>query len=345
LNIGKKEIGFGKPVFIIAEAGVNYNNKLDVAYKMIDVASDAGADAIKFQTWITDEMQLKDSKKPIYQNKIKKKTYYEIIKQLEPLFDDQKKLFKKCEKKGIIFLSTPYDQKSIDFLDDLGVTAFKISSSDLTNHMLLKHVAEKNKPIILSTGLANFDQVKKSVKFLEKLKMRNKLVLMQTTSNYPTPYNDVNLRVISEYIKRFNLPIGFSDHTDSSVASIGATALGACILEKHFTLSRKLKGPDQSSSLEPDELNSWIKQIKIIEKCMGKKKKDITMSDKKNITMRKVLIIKPMKKLDRISFKQLYAMRGNSKGVLPLNENITKIIGKKIKTDIINPTQFSWKMI
>ena len=345
VKIGKREIGKNKPVFIIAEAGVNYNNNLDLAYKMIDVASHAGADAIKFQTWITKEMQLRNSVKPTYQKKFKRKSYYEIIKKLEPSFNDQLKLFKRCKKRGIIFLSTPYDGKSVDFLDKLGVSAFKISSSDLTNHFLLRHVAKKRKPIILSTGLSNFNQVKKSVEFLEKLKMKNKLVLLQATSNYPTPHEDVNLRVISEYSKKFNVLVGFSDHTKDFVASIGATSLGACVLEKHFTLSRNLSGPDQLSSLEPKELKSWITHIRQLEKCFGQSRKVITSSDKKNLTMRKILVIKPIEKNKRITDKSLTTMRGKANGVLPMDENIKKIIGRKIKKDILQHTQFSWKMI
>lgn len=343
MKIGNKKIG--NSVFIIAEAGVNHNNNLDSAFEMVDIAAKCGADAIKFQTWITDEIQLDNSIKPAYQKPIKNKTYYQIIKELEPSLEQQRQIFQRCNKKGIIFLSTPYDKKSVDFLDNLGVPAFKISSSDMTNHILLRHIAKKKKPIILSTGLSDFSQVQNTVKFLQKLDIKNGLVLMQATSNYPTPPDDVNLLVISEYIKTFDILTGFSDHTKNSIASLGAVALGACILEKHFTLSRNLPGPDQSSSLEPNELKLWIKEIRYLEKCLGNSKKSLTPSDKKNITMRKILVIKPTKKDSIISEKILTSMRGNKNGILPLHENLKKILGKKIKKEIRIKTAFSWDMI
>jgi len=345
MKIENLEINSNRPVFIIAEAGINHNNELDLAYKMIDVAVNSGANAIKFQTWSTDLMQLKNSSKPFYQKSIKKQSYYELIKSLEPSKKDQKKIFLQCKKKGIIFLSTPYDEASVDFLDSLGVSAFKISSSDLTNHILLKHVAKKNKPILLSTGLSDLELIKSSVNIFQKLDMKHKLILLQATSNYPTPPEDINLRVIPELIRKFNLPVGLSDHTINSIAGIGAVALGACVLEKHFTLSRKLKGPDQSSSLEPKELQNWISQIRYLEKCLGTNIKSITDSDKKNLSMRKILVLKSIKKNMTIQEKHLTAMRGNKFGVLPLEKNLKKIIGKKIKTTVNKKSQFSWDMI
>jgi len=345
MKLGKYEIGKSKPVFIIAEAGVNYNNNLKLAYKMIDVAYDAGADAIKFQTWITDKMQLKNSKKPNYQKNIKTKTYYQTIKELQPSFVDQKKLFDRCKKRGIVFLSTPYDEESVDFLDKLGIIGFKISSSDLTNHLLLKHILKKKKPIILSTGLSTLNDIQKGIKIIENKKMLKKLILMQTTSNYPTPHKDVNLQVIPEFIKKFQVPVGFSGHTIDNIASLGAVALGACVLEKHFTLNKKFKGPDQKASLEPQELQKWIKDVRTMEESLGISSKRITNSDKNNLTMKKVLVIKPMLKNETIDKKSLVAMRGNSAGILPIEENIKRIIGKKIKKNLIKPTQFSWKMI
>lgn len=345
MKLGKHEIGKKKPVFIIAEAGVNYNNNLKLAYKMIDVAYNAGANAIKFQTWITDKMQLKNSKKPNYQKNIKTKTYYQTIKELQPSFVDQKKLFERCKKRRIVFLSTPYDEKSADFLDELGIAGFKISSSDLTNHLLLKHILKKKKPIILSTGLSTLEDIQKAMKLIKSEKMLKKIILMQTTSNYPTPHKDVNLHVIPEFIKKFQVPVGFSDHTVDSIASLGAVALGACVLEKHFTLNKKFKGPDQQTSIEPQELQKWVEDVRTMEESLGISLKKITNSDKKNLSMKKVLVINPISKNEIINKKSLIAMRGNGTGVVPIEGNIKKIIGEKIKVNLIKPTQFSWKMI
>jgi len=345
MKIDKQELTKRGHVFVIAEAGVNHNNKLSLAYKMIDVAVKAGADAIKFQTFVADQIQLNNSTKPNYQKKIKNKNYKKIIEELEPVFEDQIKLFKYCKKKGIVFLSTPYDSTSVDFLDKLGIAAFKISSSDTTNFPFLEYVAKKKKPIILSTGMSKSEHVDQAVSLLKRKGMKNKLVLLQATSDYPTPNEDVNIRVIPTFLKKYSIPVGLSDHTDNFVASLGAIALGASVVEKHFTLSKKLSGPDQTSSLEPKELSEWIEKIRIMEKTLGSEKKFITKSEKKNLTMRKIIVIKPIKKGTKISQNCLLTMRGTKNGILPLKKNIKKIIGKKAKKNILTIKQFSWDMI
>jgi len=344
MKIGSKKIGPSNPVFIIAEAGVNHNNKLSLAFKMIDLASKYGADAIKFQSFITDNMQLKESKKPRYQKKLPW-SYYEQLKKSESSFDFQKKLINYCKKKKIIFISTPYDEESVDFLIKMNIPALKISASDTSNHLFLKYIAKQKKPIILSTGLSTISDVDKSVKLLKKLKMKNNLVLLQTTSDYPTPNHDVNLRVLLEYVKKFNLPVGLSDHTPDYIASLGAVAMGACVLEKHFTLNKKLSGPDQSSSLDPIEFKNWISKVREMEIILGKQKKFITNSEKENLTMRKILTIKPAKKNSKIVLNLLAAKRGNIRGILPLEQNINKILGKKLTRTILSETQFTWNMI
>jgi len=345
VEIGNKKIGKNKPVFIIAEAGVNYNNKLSLAYEMIDIAAKAGADAIKFQTFKAKNIQLKNSIKPNYQKSIKNTNYYNLIKKLETSFDDQIKLFNYCKKKNIIFLSTPYDEESLNFLTQLNVAAFKISSSDTTNHLFLESILKKRKPVLLSTGLTSRKDVDLTLKLVEKFKMKKKLVLFQTTSDYPTKNSDVNLRVIPEYIKKHKVLVGFSDHTEDFTASLGAIAMGACVIEKHFTISKKLSGPDQKSSLEPKELNEWIKKIRILEESLGNKNKIITNAEKKNLTMRKILVINPAKQGTVITRDLLSAKRGDGKGILPLQKNLNKIIGKKLIRNIYQEKKFSWKLI
>ena len=345
MKIGNKQIGKNNPIFIIAEAGVNHNNKLSLAYKMIDIAAKHGADAIKFQTFVTENINLKNSVKPNYQKLIKNKNYFDIIKNLQTSFDDQKKIFNYCKKKNIIFLSTPYDEQSLDFLTQLNIPAFKISSSDVTNHLFLKKVLKKKKPILLSTGLTSEKHVEDTIKLIKKFKMMKKLILFQTTSDYPTKNIDVNLRVISEYLKKYNVLVGFSDHTQDDIASLGAIAMGACVVEKHFTLNKKFPGPDQKSSLEPLELKEWIKKIRIMEKTLGSKNKTITDSERKNLSMKKMIIVKPTKKGDVISDKMLAAKRTDGKGILPLQNNLDKIIGKKILVNIKQETEFSWNLI
>jgi len=344
LDLNKKIFNLSKNVFVIAEAGVNHNNDLSIAYKMIDIAKEAGADAIKFQTFITEEIQLKNTIKPNYQKNIDS-SYFEIIKSLEPSFDDQIKLSKYCKKKNIFFLSTPYDEKSVDFLSSINVPLFKIASTDLTNSFLLKHICKKNKPIFLSTGLATFNEIDESIKLLKRFHMKNKLVLFHTTSSYPTLNDEVNLNIIPEYEKRYKVVVGYSDHTQNEVASLGAIALGARVLEKHFTLDRTMSGPDQHSSLEPSELKEWIKKIRLMEKSLGTNLKKITKSEAKNLTMRKVIVIKSISKGTIITIDHLSAMRGKKSGILPLESNINKILGKKLLQNISEPIEFSWDMI
>lgn len=343
IKIGNKNIGKNEPVFIIAEAGINYNNNLKLAYKMIDSAKSAGADAIKFQTFVTELIQLPTTKKPNYQKSIKK-NYFQILKELQPNFNDQKKIVNYCKKKKIIFLSTPYDKKSVDFLETLNIPAYKISSSDFSNHLLLEYISKKNKPILLSTGLSNNKQICETISFLKNFKIFNKLILLHTNSDYPTKPQDVNLNVISNFMKNFNLLVGFSDHTTNEISSIGAVALGVSVIEKHFTLDRNLPGPDQSSSLEPDELKSFIKKIRILEKSLGNSKKIITKSERNNLSMKKILVIKSAKKGSIISPSMLTALRGNGK-ILPTNFNINKIIGRKLLKTIQKPSPFDWSMI
>jgi len=344
LKLDKKTFDLSKNVFVIAEAGVNNNNSLSIAYKMIDKAKEAGADAIKFQTFITEEIQLKNSIKPNYQKNIDS-NYFEIIKSLEPSFDDQKKISQYCKKKKIIFLSTPYDEKSVDFLSSIDIPLFKIASTDLTNSFLLKYIAKKNKPIFLSTGLSTFKEINESVKLLFKFHVKNKLVLFHTTSSYPTINDEINLNIIPEYAKRYKVIVGFSDHSPNEVASLGAIALGARVLEKHFTLDRTMPGPDQSSSLEPHELKEWIKKIRLMEKSLGSNFKKITKSESKNLSMRKVIVIKPISKGVKITLEHLSAMRGNKSGILPLESNVKKILGKKLVKNISTIKEFSWNMI
>ena len=184
-----------------------------------------------------------------------------------------------------------------------------------------------------------------TVKLIEKFKMKKKLVLFQTTSDYPTKSIDVNLRVIPEYIKRHKILVGFSDHTQDFTASLGAIAMGSCVVEKHFTINKKLSGPDQKSSLEPIELKEWIKKIRILEKSLGDKNKIITNSEIKNLTMRKILVINPAKQGTTITRNLISAKRGDGKGILPLQKNLNKIIGKRLLRNVYRERKFTWDLI
>tara|TARA_Y100000590_G_scaffold470735_1_gene668995 strand:- start:2378 stop:3379 length:1002 start_codon:yes stop_codon:yes gene_type:complete len=317
-----------KKTLIIAEAGVNHNGSIKNAKKLIDVASDAGADIIKFQTFSPEDIVLRNTKKAQYQRKGSKRnqTQYQMLKKLELKFSEHIELFKYCKKKKIEFLSTAFDFKSINLLKKLRLKRNKIPSGEITNYPYLKEIAKISKPILLSTGMSTYREISEALNILKKSK--NYITLLHCNSAYPTPYKDVNLKVLNEMRKRFNLPVGYSDHTLGYEVSLAAVVLGASVIEKHITLNRKMKGPDHSSSLEPSEIKAMVKAIRNIEQSMGHSKKKPTKSEFKNIFFsRKSIVAKTnINKGDKFSEYNLTTKRP-AKGLSPMKW--TKIIGKK----------------
>ncbi len=258
-------------VFIIAEAGVNHNGRIDLAYQLIDAAKEAGADAIKFQTFKAENVVSRLAPKAEYQKKTtgSNESQLGMIKKLELSFEDFVKLKKYCDKKGIMFLSTPFDHQSIDFLYDL-VDMYKIPSGEIINYPYLKYIAAKNKPIIMSTGMANLGEVESAIDILVKSGTKKEnITILHCTTNYPCPYKEVNLKAMLTLKEVFKLTVGYSDHTLGIEVPIAAVAMGAKIIEKHFTLDKKLPGPDHKASLEPGELKEMIKAIRNIEMALG----------------------------------------------------------------------------
>jgi len=270
-KVSENLIGKNKPCFIIAEAGVNHNGKLSLAKKLIDKAKEAGVDALKFQTFKSEKIVTPDAKQAGYQTKNigKRESQYLMLKRLELSYFDFKRLKKYCDKKGIIFLSTPHScEEDVDLVAKL-CPIIKIASGDLVNLPLLKYAASKQKLVILSTGMSNLKEVEEAVKTI--LPINKKLILLHCTTNYPTPLNEVNLKAMLTMGKKFNLPVGYSDHTEGIKASLGAVALGACVIEKHFTTDRALPGPDHKASLETRELKEMVKGIRNIERRLSQK--------------------------------------------------------------------------
>ena len=307
-------IGNTKTPFIIAEAGVNHNGSISIGKKMIDVAANAGADAIKFQSFITDEIILKNAPKATY-HKIttgsdQRLSWYNLLKTQEMNSKMHIELFRYCKKKKIIFLSTPYDEKSADFLEILGVKAFKIASTDNNNLKLLSHIAKKKLPIILSSGMMDMKTLKQSITEIKKNK-NSKIAILQCTSNYPCKLENANLLLIKEFKKKFKMPIGFSDHTEGNLASIIATSYGAAIIEKHFTLSKKMSGPDHAMSMDPTELKKFISDLKNISKLSGLKEKKVLKCELENFyKLKKSLISKiNIKKGQKIQISMISAKR------------------------------------
>ena len=269
VKIGDKLVGDGEPVFIVAEAGANHDCKLEQAKQLIDVAANAEADAIKFQTFSADKIVAKTGSKAGYMEKAsEKESVYEIFKRIELPHEWHHELAEYAIKKGLIFLSSPFDEEAVDLLDELGVPAFKVASGELTNFPLIKYIARKGKPLIVSTGAANMDEVGEAVSVI-KGTGNKKIVLLHCVANYPAAPEDANLLAMSALKQKFKLPVGYSDHTRGIAAPLAAVALGAVMIEKHFTLSRKLPGPDHFYAIEPNELKAMVDSIRAVEKMRG----------------------------------------------------------------------------
>lgn len=270
--IGKRKVGEGCPSFIIAEAGSNHNRDFEQAKRLIDVAAEAGADAVKFQTFSADELYSKKTPSMSYlkKNKLLKEgeTVWGLLKKLELPREWHKDLAKHCKQKGVIFLSTPFDLKAVDELEAVGMQAYKIASYEITHLPLLKKAAETGKPLILSTGMADLSDIETALEVVYKAGNRD-VILLHCAINYPPRFEDLNLRSIHTMKLAFDVPVGFSDHTMGISADIAAVALGACAIEKHFTTSRTLEGPDHSFAVEPQELTAMVRGIRETEKALG----------------------------------------------------------------------------
>lgn len=289
-----------KPTFIIAEAGVNHNGDVTRARALIDAAARAGADAVKFQTFRPDLLVTRSAEKAQYQKTQtgSDQSQHDMLAALSLSDDVFRELSQHCAARNIIFLSTPFDAASADFLASIRVPLIKISSGDLTNLPLLRHIGALKLPIILSTGMATLGEIEASVDALEQAgAKRQDIRLLHCNTDYPTPWHDVNLRVIETLRRAFDLQVGYSDHTTGIEIACAAVALGATVIEKHFTLDRNLHGPDHKASLEPDELTSLVQSIRHIELAMGSARKAPTASELPNraVARRSVVAARPIK--------------------------------------------------
>lgn len=270
--------------FIIAEAGVNHNGSLEIAKKLVDAAKQAGADAIKFQTFITENLVSKNAQKADYQKvntKSSNDKQIDMLKDLELSFNEFIQIKKYCDVSKIIFLSTPFDFESIDFLNTIDIPFLKIPSGEITNLPYLIKIAKTGKDVILSTGMCNIEEIKEAIKVLKNYGTSN-ISLLHCTTEYPAPFDEVNLNAMLTLKKEFSLEVGYSDHTQGIEVPIAAVAIGATIIEKHFTLDKNMDGPDHKASLEPDELRDMVKAIRNIEVAMGQDKKEPTPTELKN---------------------------------------------------------------
>lgn len=278
--------------YIIAEAGVNHNGRLELAKLMVDKAKEAGADCIKFQTFISKNIVSKNTEKADYQKQQtnSSESQLDMLQKLELSFDEFKELKKYCDFKGIEFLSTAFDFDSIDFLSNLGMKRWKIPSGEITNLPYLIKIAKTKIPVILSTGMSTIDEITKAIDILKTNGSRD-ITLLHCTTEYPAPYKEVNLRAMYTLNERFSIPVGYSDHTKGTEIAVAAVAMGATVIEKHFTLDRNMEGPDHKASLEPDELKTMIKAIRNVEKALGDGEKKPTESELKNVNVARKSIV------------------------------------------------------
>jgi len=317
-----------KKVFIIAEAGVNHNGSLALAKRLIDAAKKAGADAVKFQSFIAEEGISINAPKADYQLKTttRNESQIEMLKKLELSYSDHLKLLAYCKKKKIGFLSTACDLKSVDMLKRLKVKAIKIASCDLVNIPLLRCVAKLGKKVFLSTGMSTLGEVSNAVEELRKNGSPD-ITLLHCVTEYPCPPEEINLRKMLTLKKNFNLPVGFSDHSQGVSTSLAAVALGAEVIERHFTLDRNLKGPDHKASLEPDSLFSLVKSIREIESALGSPEFVPAKSELKNINImrRKIVAARAIKKGEVLSAGNLAFKRAQG-GLIP--DNYDLVVGR-----------------
>ncbi|ADL52103.1 N-acetylneuraminate synthase [Clostridium cellulovorans] len=294
-------------VFIIAEAGVNHNGDIGLAYKMIDEAKKAGVDAVKFQTFKSANLVSKFANKAEYQKKAtnSEESQLQMLRKLELSYEDFKALKVYCENSDIMFLSTAFDMESIDFLDNLDMKLFKIPSGEITNLPYLRKINSLKKEVIISTGMSDLKEIQEA---LEKLTDVPKVTVLHCNTEYPTPMTDVNLRAMNVLKNTFNVEIGYSDHTLGIEVPIAAVAIGATVIEKHFTLDKTMEGPDHKASLEPDELEAMVKAIRNIESALGSESKMPSSSEIKN---------------KDIARKSIVAKRSIRKGEIFTEENLT----------------------
>jgi len=345
IALGDRSIGAGHPCFIIAEAGVNHNGDPALAQRLIDVAKAAGADAVKFQTFKADQLVTLDAPKAEYQLQQTEadESQYEMLKRLELSADTFRDLRQYCQEVGIRFMSTPFDEDSADLLSDLGVTIFKTPSGEITNLPYLAHVARKGRPMIVSTGMATLGEVEAAVNTI-RATCNPGIILLQCVSNYPADPADVNLRAMETMTRAFGVPVGLSDHTAGIEVALAAVALGACVIEKHFTLDQTMPGPDHAASLEPDQLAAMIRGIRNVEAALGHGRKEPTANELKTAAVaRKSLVAACNIQAGTILSDELITVKRPGTGLPPAMRPY--VIGRTLRVDVRAGTLIGLEML
>lgn len=322
-------------VLIIAEAGVNHNGSLEIAKRLVDEASSAGVDIIKFQTFKAEKLVSKAAKQAEYQKKNIGKgeeTQYAMLKKLELSNEQHEELIAYCKSKNIRFFSTAFDMDSIDYLHSLNLSLWKIPSGEITNYPYLKKIASYKEPVILSTGMCELSDIENVINLLIANGVpKDKITVLHCNTEYPTPMKDVNLKAMLEIKEKFGVKIGYSDHTEGIEVPIAAVALGATVIEKHFTLDKNMEGPDHKASLEPSELKAMVKSIRNIEQALGTGHKTVSDSERKNIEIaRKSIVAAKDIKEGEIFTEENITVKRPGNGISPMEwENVIGKVAKR----------------
>lgn len=337
-----REIGPGQPCFIVAEAGVNHNGDIATARQLVGVAAQAGADAVKFQTFDADRLVTVNAPKAAYQLQATgaEETQRDMLRRLELSVSAHRELMTCCGEKGILFLSTPFDEESADLLESLGVEAFKIPSGEITNLSFLAHVARKGRPMIISTGMATLEEVRAAVETVRGAE----IVLLHCVSSYPAEPADANLRAMETLRREFDVPVGFSDHTSGIEVSLASVVLGACMVEKHFTMDRSLPGPDHRASLEPAELTTLVQGIRNVESALGHGRKEPAASEANTaaVARKSLVAARDIEAGTRLTAELLDCKRPGT-GLSPALRD--SVVGHTARVDIPAGQLIAWEML
>lgn len=345
IRLSGRTIGYGHPCFVVAEAGVNHNGDPRLAKRLVDVAVEARADAVKFQTFRAERLVTPLAPKADYQLETTgaSESQFEMLHRLELSHEAHRELVSYCRQRGIFFMSTPFDEESADFLYELPVEVFKIPSGEITNLSFLAHVARKGRPMIVSTGMSSLSEVEKAVCTIKNSGNLD-LVLLQCVSNYPADPADANLRAMQTMATEFNVPVGYSDHTPGIEVALAAVALGACVIEKHFTLDRTLLGPDHRFSLEPNELTALVRGIRIVEASLGHGRKEPAASEANiAVVVRRSLVAARDIRAGVTLTDEMIAIRRPGTGLPPAMRS--RLVGRTVRISIPVGTLITWEML
>jgi len=346
MKIADHKIGPGTPPFIIAEMSGNHNQSLDQALKIVDAAAKAGADAIKLQTYTADTMTLDINEGVFFindeQSPWKGYSLHELYGLAHTPWEWHEPIMKRAEELGMICFSTPFDKSSVDFLESLDVPAYKIASFEIVDLPLIRYIAEKGKPIIMSTGMASLSEIDEAVRIIRETG-NDQIALLKCTSAYPAPPEGMNLRTIPHLAEAFGVPVGLSDHTLGIATSVAAVALGACIIEKHFTLSRADPGPDNAFSLEQHEFKAMVDAVRETEKALGTVCYDVSEREKASKVFRRSLfVVKDIEAGEEFTEENVRSIRPGY-GLPP--KYLPEVCGKRAKGDIVKSTPLTWDLI